>query len=99
MEYIIKFIAVIIATAAVDICWTMYFLGVESRRSMSAATWAVILLVVSAFVTTNWIHDNTLLIAAAIGSFIGTYISIEHKKRDEKNSTTTNENNKLESKA
>jgi hypothetical protein len=84
MDYTIKFLGVMIAMAITDVCWAYYFIKVDERRSLGASLWAVALFVCGATVTTNYVADKSLLIAAALGSFIGTYITIEHKKRKEK---------------
>ena len=71
------------AMALTDICWAYYFMKVDERKSVSASLWAVALFICGATVTTNYVSDKSLLIAAAIGSFIGTYVTIEYKKRKE----------------
>jgi len=83
MDYFIKFTVVMIAMAVTDVCWAYYFIKVGERRAIQAGTWAVLLFFAGAVVTTNYVHDNTLMIAAAIGSFGGTAITIEYKKRKE----------------
>ena len=83
MEYALKFIGVMIAMAATDVCWAYYFIKVDERRSMGAALWASALFICGATVTTNYVDDRSLLIAALLGSFIGTYLTIEYKKRQE----------------
>ena len=84
IEYLIKFFTVLIAMAAVDVCWTYYFIKIDERKELGAGIWAVILLLFSAFVTTNYVDDKSLIIAAALGSFLGTYYTIKHKKKKEK---------------
>lgn len=72
-----------VAMAAVDVCWTYYFIKIDERKEIGAGIWAVILLLFSAFVTTNYVNDKTLIIAAAIGSFLGTYLTVKYKKNKE----------------
>lgn len=85
MEYLIKFLTVMVAMAAVDVCWTYYFIKIDERKEVGAGVWAVVLLLFSAFVTTNYVYDKSLIVAAAIGSFLGTYFTVKHKKNKEKN--------------
>ncbi len=71
------------AMAITDICWTYYFIKIGERKSIQAGVWAILLFLSGAIVTTNYVGDNTLIIAAAVGSFIGTWITVEYKKKKE----------------
>lgn len=75
---------VMLAMIAADICWTMYFLEIERRHSTKAGLWSSAIMLFGSTVTINYVHDTRLLIAAAIGSFLGVYGTIEYKKRKEK---------------
>tara|TARA_B110000503_G_scaffold143550_2_gene245737 strand:- start:2086 stop:2301 length:216 start_codon:yes stop_codon:yes gene_type:complete len=70
-----------IAMALTDMCWAYYFIKVEERNAPQAGMWAVLLFFSGAAVTTNYIGDHTMLIAAAIGSFVGTYFTVKFKKK------------------
>ncbi len=83
MDYVLKFIGVAGAMAIVDVCWAFYFIKVGERKSTQSGLWAIALFLSGAFVTTSYVHDHSLLIAAAIGSFIGTFLTVEYKKRKE----------------
>jgi hypothetical protein len=62
-------------------CWAYYFIKVEERNAPQAGMWAVLLFFSGAAVTTNYIGDHTMLVAAAIGSFVGTYFTVKFKKK------------------
>lgn len=83
MMFILKFIIVMVAMIAADVCWTMYFIETEKRRSVPAGLWGAAILLFGSLVTMNYVEDHRLLVAAVIGSFIGVYITIEYKKRKE----------------
>jgi hypothetical protein len=83
MAFTIKFILVMIAMFLTDVCWTMYFVEVEKRKSISAGLWGSAILLFGSVVTINYVDDHRLLIAAIIGSFIGVVATIEYKKRKE----------------
>jgi hypothetical protein len=83
MAFAIKFILVMIAMFLTDVCWTMYFVEVEKRKSISAGLWGSAILLFGSVVTINYVDDHKLLIAAIIGSFIGVVATIEYKKRKE----------------
>lgn len=77
----IKFFLVFLAMTITDICWTFYLISVEERKSFLAGYWAATLYVVGAFVVTSYVNDKFMIIAAAVGSFVGTVLAIEYKKR------------------
>ncbi len=63
-----------------DVCWTFYLINVEERKSVSAGIWAMFLYTFGAFVVSSYVDDKALIIAAALGSFAGTFGTIEYKK-------------------
>jgi peptidoglycan biosynthesis protein MviN/MurJ (putative lipid II flippase) len=81
MEYIIKFILVVFAMIVADICWTYYFIKVEERKAIAAGIWSSLIIVASAFITTSYIEDKSLVPAAVIGAFIGTAGTVWFKNR------------------
>ena len=81
--YLIKFTSIIISVALADICWVYYFIKVEERKAMAASIWSTIIVALGAFSVENYVNDNTFVLAAMIGAFIGTYISIKYKKTKE----------------
>lgn len=83
MPYILKFIGVMIMMIFADIAWAQYFITVGDRQSLKAGIWAALIYVFGMLVTTHYINDWTLGIAAVVGSFIGTYITVEFKRRRE----------------
>ena len=83
MVFAIKFLLVMFSMILADICWTMYFIEVEKRKSLSAGLWSAAILLFGSAVTINYVDDHRLLIAAIIGSFIGVVATIEYKKRKE----------------
>lgn len=80
------FIIVFFAMLITDVCWTFYLLSVEERKSIKAAMWAMLLYLFGAFVVTSYVRDWTLIMAAALGSFAGTFLTIEYKKYKERKS-------------
>jgi len=74
--YILKFFGVMFAIFIVDICWAKYFIYVAKHKPLPAASWGSIILVFGAFVTVEYVHDKSLIIAAFIGGFLGTYLTV-----------------------
>ena len=82
--YLLKFLGVMISVAIADICWVHYFIKVEERKAVIAGWWSVGIIGLGAISVEGYVHDPTLIIAAMIGAFIGTYITIKfnmHKKK------------------
>lgn len=86
MEYAIKFILVMLAMIVADVCWTMYFIEIDKRRVWAAGAWSAIIIIASAFITTSYVEDKSMVPAAAIGAFIGTAGTVYYKKRKENDS-------------
>lgn len=76
-----QFVLVFLAMAITDICWTFYLISVEERKSVIAGLWAMALFICGAFVVSSYVGNKWLILAAALGSFAGTFATIEYKKR------------------
>ena len=72
-----------LAMAITDVCWAYYFIKVDERRAVGAGLWAVALFVCGATVTANYVNDRSLIFAAALGAFVGTWATIVYKKKRE----------------
>jgi len=83
MEYIIKFILVALAMIVADVCWTFYFIKVEERKVIASGIWSSLIIIASAFITTSYVEDRSLVPAAVIGAFIGTAGTVWYKKHKE----------------
>jgi len=81
MDYTTKFALVVAAMIVADICWTYYFIKVEERRAIAAGIWSALIIVASAFITTSYVEDKSLVPAAVIGAFIGTAGTVWYKNR------------------
>ena len=58
MVFAIKFIIVTIAMFLADVCWTMYFVEVEKRKSISAGLWGSAILLFGSVVTINYVGEG-----------------------------------------
>ena len=86
MEYALEFLGVLVAMFLADICWAYYFIKIEERKSVAAGIWAGLIYIFGAFTVSSYINDKTLIAAAIIGSFLGTYVTVEYKKQKENKS-------------
>jgi hypothetical protein len=85
LEYILKFAGVFAAMFLVDVCWTKYFIHIAKKDPLKSATWGALIMVFGAFTTINYVNDRTLLIAAILGGFCGTYYTVYREKKKEEN--------------
>lgn len=85
MAFVIKFILVMLAMVVADVCWTMYFIEIDKRRVWAAGVWSAIIIIASAFITTSYVEDKSMVPAAALGAFIGTAGTVYYKKKKEQN--------------
>src|SRR4029079_2171854 len=68
--------AVVVATACTDAVYVLFTNAVVRRRRMPAATWSSVWYLLSSFAVINYTHHWSYVIFAALGSFIGAYITI-----------------------
>lgn len=85
IPFAVKFLLVMSAMIIADICWTVYFIKVEERRAVASGVWSALIIIASAFTTTSYVEDKSLIPAAVIGAFIGTAGTVWYKKRAEQN--------------
>lgn len=83
IEYIIQFVGVMMAMFLADVCWAYYFIKIDERRSAEAGAWAALIYIFGAYTVTSYMDDKSMIAAAMIGSFLGTYCTVEYKKRKE----------------
>ena len=70
--------AVLAATAATDGIYVMFTNAVVKRRRFPAATWSSIWYLLSSFAVINYTQDWNYVFFAAVGSFIGAYLTITY---------------------
>src|SRR5271156_7163979 len=74
-------VGVLVSTAATDAVYVMFSAAVASRRRLPAATWSSVWYLLSAFAvisyTRNWVYVGF----AAVGSWIGAYVSMTVLRR------------------
>jgi uncharacterized membrane protein YhaH (DUF805 family) len=69
-------LAVMTATAATDAIYVMFTNAVVKRRRLPAASWSSVWYLLSSFAVINYTHHWAYVAFAAIGSFIGAYVTI-----------------------
>jgi hypothetical protein len=69
------------STAATDAVYVMFNAAVSSRRRVPAATWSSIWYMLSAFAVISYTRNWVYVCFAALGSWIGAYISMTVLRR------------------
>lgn len=64
-----------------DVCWTKYFMKVAELKAISAGAWSSSIILFGAICTTEYVNDRSLILAAMIGAFIGSSVTVYHKAR------------------
>jgi hypothetical protein len=68
-------------TAIADAAYVMFTSAVASRRRFSAANWGGMVYLLSAFAVISYAHSWVYVLFAAIGSWVGAYISMTAIRR------------------
>ena len=77
-------IGVFVAMIAVDIIWTAYIKTIAQGEASAAAFWSLLVMLVGAYVTIQYVHDPLMLVPAGLGAAVGTYVAVKFwKKADE----------------
>lgn len=84
LSYALKFLFVMFSMIAADVCWTYYFIKVEERKPFAAGLWGSVIVLFSAFITTNYVDDKSFVFAAFLGAFIGTTGTVWYKRERER---------------
>ena len=67
---------VVLATAVTDALYVMFAAAVAARRPLSAANWSAAWYLVSSFAVISYTSNAIYVAFAAIGSWIGAYVSL-----------------------
>jgi len=74
-------IGVAVSTAATDAVYVMFSAAVSSRRRVPAATWSSVWYLLSAFAVISYTRNWVYVCFAALGSWIGAYVSMTLLRR------------------
>jgi uncharacterized membrane protein YiaA len=84
MTYIITFFGVALTLFLADVCWALYFIKIEERDSFMSGIYGSLIYLFGAFAVTQYTEDKSFIIAAVIGAFFGTYVTVEWKRKKDK---------------
>jgi hypothetical protein len=72
---------VVLSTAATDAVYVMFNSAVSARRRVPAATWSSVWYLLSAFAVISYTKNWVYVCFAAVGSWIGAYVSMTWLRR------------------
>ena len=72
---------VVLSTAATDAVYVMFNSAVSAQRRVSAATWSSVWYLLSAFAVISYTKNWVYVCFAAVGSWIGAYVSMTLLRR------------------
>lgn len=75
-----KWLAVFAAMAVTDYLYASWSASVTARRALPAAAYSVGIVLCGAFAITEYVNDPWLVIPAATGAALGTYLSVKRIK-------------------
>lgn len=73
---IIEWFIVFFAYVLLDIVWAEYTKAISAKKRLPASLWAAVIPVMSSILFIAFVSNPWLLSAAAIGGFVGTWISV-----------------------
>jgi hypothetical protein len=71
---------VFVAMTVVDFFYGRYTIAAAERKAISASIWGTGIIFANSVVVIEYVNNHWLILAAAVGSALGTYISIKTKK-------------------
>jgi hypothetical protein len=75
-------LGVVVSTAATDAVYVMFNAAVSARRRTPAATWSSLWYLLSAFAVISYTHHWVYVLFAALGSWIGAFLSMTFLARE-----------------
>ena len=73
-------ILVFFAVAIVDSFWTRYFQSTTEKHAVKAGVYSALIILFSAFTTRSYVQDGWMAIPAALGAYVGTWLTVKFHK-------------------
>lgn len=84
MDLLWKGLLIFGATAVSDLIWTMWILHATAGHKWRAASFSSAVIVLSGVTVVSYVEDHRLLAPAALGAFVGTWLTLHMKGKDAK---------------
>ena len=76
-----KFLLVFLLVTIVDFIWARYIAHTAKNNAIKASCYAAILTLMGSVVTIAYVDNHYMIIPAALGALVGTYLSIKLSKK------------------
>ena len=80
MSFWIRFLLVFVSAAVVDWIWAEYIIATSNKQALSAAVYGGVIFLIGAYITMSYVDTPELLVAGALGGFIGTYGCVKYRQ-------------------
>ena len=77
---ILKALIVFLAVTFADGLWTLYIIATAKNRILLASSASATIIATGSLVTVEYVKHPILIIPAALGAFVGTYITMKYSK-------------------
>ncbi len=81
--FIWKSILIFFATALSDLVWTMWILHTTSLNRWRSSAYSSAIILLGGLTVVSYVSDKRLLVPAAIGAFVGTFITLTAHQREQ----------------
>lgn len=80
---VVKAVIVFLVTAALDATWAFFIRKTSQGRAFSAASFGALSYVLGAIATVMYVKQPWLIAIAALGGFLGTYVTVwwDHRRK------------------
>ncbi len=73
---LLKILFMFAAAFALDFVWARHTIACANRKALQASSLSVLLLLIGAGEAILYVGDHWMLVPAAAGAFLGTYVSV-----------------------
>lgn len=81
MSYFLEHVLVFLFVTISDILWTLFIRAVHEDKVMLASIVSTFIILLTAGTAISYISDHWKLIPAALGAFVGTFITMKYIKK------------------
>jgi hypothetical protein len=78
---LLQALAVLTSVAVADVFWTGFIAKVGEGRALAAGTFSAAIILTGAITTFSYIESRLYVVPAALGAFLGTYVTVWYKAR------------------
>lgn len=78
----VSMLVVFVAMVVVDFMWARYLVTATAGKAMQSALWSIGIVLSNGLVVIEYTTSHWMILAAAVGSFVGTYVSVKYKKSE-----------------